>query len=141
MRDNATMQGEMISGREVWSARDIYLVADKAYQLYQQGHVLEARMLFEGVLAVAPANRYCRLALSAVLASLGDLPGALTQLDEWIARDPIDVEARARRCEVCLRLDLLERSQEDLAVLERFKASAHIKRLRLIREARRGHFH
>ncbi|MGH9426751.1 MAG: tetratricopeptide repeat protein [Terriglobia bacterium] len=134
----AVMREELINNREDWPAQDIYLVADKAYQLYQQGHLREAKVLFEGLLAIAPANRYCRLALSAVLASMNDLSGALTQLDEWIARDPRDLEARARRCEVCLRLDLLERTREDLAVLERSQASAHIARLRLIHAARHG---
>jgi len=132
------MRDEMITHWENWPAQDLYLVADKAHQLYQQGHLREAQVLFEGLLAIAPENRYCRLALSAVLASMDDLSGALTQLDEWIARDPRDLEARARRCEVSLRLDLLERSREDLAVLERAQASAHIARLRLIQSARQG---
>jgi len=130
------MREELIHNRESWSTQDIYLVADKAYQLYQQGHLREAQVLFEGLLALAPDNRYCRLALSAVLASMNDLSGALRQLDEWIARDPRDLEARARRCEVCLRLDLPERTREDLTVLERARASDHIARLRLIQGAR-----
>ena len=132
------MLEELITNRDNWPPQDLYLVADKAHQLYQQGHLREAQVLFEGLLAIAPGNRYCRLALSAVLASLDDLPGALTQLDEWIARDPRDLEARARRCEVCLRLDLPERTLEDLTVLERANASAHIARLRLIQSARQG---
>jgi len=131
------MREELIN-RESWPAQDIYLVADKAYQLYQQGHLREAQVLFEGLLALAPDNRYCRLALSAVFASMNDLSGALIQLDEWIARDPRDLEARARRCEVCFRLGLLEKTHEDLAVLERARASAHIARLRLIQTARHG---
>jgi predicted Zn-dependent protease len=134
----ALMREDLIDNREGWLARDIYLVADKAYQLYQQGHLREAQVLFEGLLAISPENRYCRLALSAVLASLKDLSGALTHLDEWLARDPKDLEARARRCEVCLRLDLLERTREDFAMLERAQASAHIARLRLIQRARQG---
>ena len=67
------MREELINNRESWSAQDIYLVADKAYQLYQQGHLREAQVLFEGLLAIAPGNRYCRLALSAVFASMNDL--------------------------------------------------------------------
>jgi predicted Zn-dependent protease len=133
------MLEELINHRESWSAQDIYIVADKAYQLYQQGHLREAQVLFEGLLVIAPGNRYCRLALSAVLASMNDLPGALTQLDEGVARDPGDLEARARRCEICLRLDLRERTQEDFEVLQRAQASAHIARLRLIQRARQGH--
>lgn len=133
------MREELMSNRESWPAQDIYLVADKAYQLYQQGHLREAQLLFEGLLAIVPENRYCRLALSAVFASMNDLSSALTQLDEWIARDPRDIEARARRCEVCLRLDLAERTHEDFAILQRAQASAHIARLRLIQEARQGH--
>ena len=134
------MLDELIDKRENWSSQDIYLVADKAHQLYQQGHLREAQVLFEGLLAIAPENRYCRLALSAVLASLDDLSGALTQLDDWIARDPRDLEARARRCEVCFRLDILEKTYEDLAFLERARASAHIARLRLIQRARQAPF-
>jgi predicted Zn-dependent protease len=133
------IRDEMITNGDNWPAQDVYLVADKAHQLYQQGHFREARALFEGLLAIAPENRYCRLALSAVLASMDDLSGALTQLDEWIARDPRDLEARARRCEVCLRLGLVERTREDFALLERAQSSAHIARLRLIQRARQGH--
>ncbi|MCI0625739.1 MAG: hypothetical protein L0387_29540 [Acidobacteria bacterium] len=120
-----------------WSAHDIYLVADKAHQLYLQGQYREACILFEGLLAVDPSNRYCRLALSAVLAAKNDLSGALAQLEEWIAMHPRDVEARARRCELLLRLNLIADARQDLDTLEAARASAFLERLQLIFEAQR----
>ena len=132
------MSQEISPHAHSWQAQEVYLVADKAYQLYRQGHLREAQILFEGLLAIDPANRYNRLALSAVLASMDDLPGALAQLDAWLALDPRDLEARARRCEICLRLDLTERTRDDLVVLERAKASAYLARLRLIEAARKS---
>lgn len=50
----------------VWNDVEVYLVADRAYQLAQQGRYEEAAILFEGLAVVAPRNAYVRGAQAAL---------------------------------------------------------------------------
>ena len=78
---------------------EIYYVAERGYRLYE-GRLREAAILFEGLIVIDPENAYCRKALAAISIGLGQHWLAVRQLSAIIARDPLDTDALARRCEV-----------------------------------------
>src|SRR5262245_25787983 len=98
-----------LSAESDWSSHEVYLIASKGYALYLQGRWRESAIIFEGLAAIAPRNRYVRLALATIYVAQEDLLRSLEELNQLISLFPNDAEARARRCEVFLRL---ERSSE-----------------------------
>lgn len=118
--------------KDAWPDQDISLVAEKAYQLLQQGRCVEAEVLLEGLLAIDSRNRYCRLALATVWVAKGDLRKAVEQFDQLVGFYPNDLEARARRCEAYLRLNWLRAAQEDLSWLRKISGGEVVHRLQLL---------
>ena len=114
-----------------WTSNELYLVASKGYSLYLQGRYREAAIVFMGLMAIEPRNRYFRVALATIYVSQEDFERALDQLNQLVARYPNDLEARARRCEVYLRLERRKEAQDDLNYLSRREVS-HVGRLRLL---------
>ena len=114
-----------------WTSHEMYLIASKGHALYLQGRYREAAMVFEGLTAIEPSNRYFRVALATIYVSQEDLGRALEQLNQLISRYPNDLEARVRRCEVCLRLERENEAQDDLNYLS-LREVSHVRRLRLL---------
>lgn len=124
------------SEKGAWTAQDIHLVADKAYRLFQQGRLMEAEVLLEGLLAIDSRNRYCRLALATVSVARGNLRKAIEHFDWLVNSYPNDIEIRTRRCEAYLRLNRLRAAEEDLRWLRRFSDGARVQRLQLLVETK-----
>lgn len=114
-----------------WTDQDVFLVSDRAYSLASQGRYREAAILFEGLMEVAPENRYCVQALAACRAALGDTDGVLRILDSAVRRWPDDQELRARHCEALLDAGEVERARSEYARLGNRADSARGRRLRL----------
>ncbi|HWR49888.1 MAG TPA: hypothetical protein VN428_02205 [Bryobacteraceae bacterium] len=122
-----------------WSAEDVYLVASRAHSLFDQGLTHQAAALFEGLVAVDPANLYCRHALAAVYLSLGVPRLAVDQLSAALAHSPYDAETLARRCEALVAVGEMARAEADLAALRRSGGAGQIARLEArLAVARRG---
>jgi len=114
-----------------WTSNEMYLVASKGYSLYLQGRYREAAIVFMGLVAIEPRNRYFHVALATIYVAQEDFERALEELNQLVARYPNDLEARARRCEVYLRLERGNEAQDDLNYLTRREVS-HAGRLRLL---------
>jgi tetratricopeptide (TPR) repeat protein len=112
-----------------WTNDEIYLLADRGYALYQQGHYREAAVIFEGLVTIDPHNSYCRTALVAMCLALGDLRRAASELSILLTRNPADHEARARRCEVYCDLRQWDEARQDLTILRRNGERHHVRRL------------
>jgi tetratricopeptide (TPR) repeat protein len=124
-----------LSAETEWTSHEVYLIASKGYALYLQGRWREAAMIFEGLVAIDPGNRYLRLALATIYVAQEDLTRSLEELNRLLSLYPNDIEARARRCEVCLRLERSGEAQSDLDYLRRHGGS-HVRRLQLLMETK-----
>ena len=119
------------SANSDWTSHEMYLIASRGHALYLQGRYREASMVFEGLVAIEPSNRYFRVALATIYVAQEDLERALEELNQLISRYPNDPEARTRRCEVCLRLERKSDAQDDLNYLS-LRETSHVRRLRLL---------
>jgi tetratricopeptide (TPR) repeat protein len=124
--------------RTAWSEEDVYLVAERAHELYLQGRHREACVIFEGLVTVDPANAYCRDALGAVYMALGEPERALEELDLLLASYAGHADARARRCEILCRMGRTAEARREVARLASAGAFTHVPRLRLMLEAAGG---
>ena len=114
-----------------WTKEDIYLVAERAHSLHLQGRYREARIIFEGLVAIDPSDRYCCLALAASYMALGEAERSVQQLTKLLSRHPNDTEARARRCEAYLQLNRVQEAREDWDLLKQRLAVPYVRRLQL----------
>ena len=112
-----------------WSNEEIELLAERAYQLYLQGKNEDARIIFEGLIAIDPRNVYCLEALASLHLLLGSVQLAVDYADRALAFSPRRVNALACRCEGNLRLGRLQPAQQDLEVLAQLRAEAQVARL------------
>jgi len=112
-----------------WTEEEIYLLADRGYALYRQGHYQEAAVIFEGLTVLDPLNAYCRNALATVCLALGEASRAVEELSFLLNLNPADHEARARRCEAYCDLRNWNEARRDLAVLHRNGERHHTQRL------------
>jgi tetratricopeptide (TPR) repeat protein len=114
-----------------WTGQEVFLISDRAYSLATQGRYHEAMILFEGLIEVAPDNRYCVHALAACHVAVGDPRGALRVLDRGLARWPNDQEMRERRCEALLDVQEWEFARLEYARLQGAADSPRLRRLRM----------
>ncbi len=112
-----------------WSEDEIYLVAGRAHSLYSQGRCLEAAMIFKGLLAADPQNAYVSYALATTCLALGQTEQAMSLLTAMIERDPGNIEARARRCDVLLKLGKGEAASVEFSQLKALLPTAEAARL------------
>ena len=112
-----------------WTEEEIYLLADRGYALYRQGHYQEAAVIFEGLTVLDPLDSYCRTALAAVCLALGEAQRAVDELSFLLNLHPADHEARARRCEAYCELGSWSAASQDLAILRRNGERHHVQRL------------
>lgn len=112
-----------------WTDEEIYLLAERGYALYRQGHYQEAAVIFEGLTVLDPLNAYCRNALATVCLALGEAARAVEELSFLLNLNPADHEARARRCEAYCALANWQDARRDLEVLRRNGVRHHVQRL------------
>jgi tetratricopeptide (TPR) repeat protein len=97
-----------------WERDEIRIVSEVAYSLAQQGRIREAIVLFEGLIAVAPATAYFQAALGALFLRLKDFPKAVEHLDAALKIDPEDIVSLANRGEAHWRSGNKTAAREDL---------------------------
>jgi tetratricopeptide (TPR) repeat protein len=118
-----------------WTEEDIYMIAERAYSLYLQGRYREAAVIFEGLVAADPDNRYCRDALAAVWLAVGEPEKAVEQLTFLLRLRSDDLAARARRLEACLEAGNRTAALADFEVLKDLLPRSEVQRLRFRLEA------
>lgn len=116
----------------MWSREEVYFVAERGYRLYAEGHLHQAAILFEGLIAIDSENTYCRKALGAIALALGQAGLAAGHFGAIIAHDRLDIDALAGRCEALIAIGDLAAAQRDLASLAVLPGGAeHARRLKL----------
>lgn len=97
-----------------WETNEIRIISEVAYSLAQQGRNLEAVVLFEGLLAIAPATAYFQAALGSLFLRLKNFPKAVEHLDAALNIEPNDIIALANRGEAHWRSGNSEAARIDL---------------------------
>jgi tetratricopeptide (TPR) repeat protein len=118
-----------------WTEEDVYIVAERAWSLYLQGRYQEAAVIFEGLVAADPENRYCRDALAAAWLAAGDPEKALEQLTVLLRLRSDDLGARTRRVDAYLQVGNYAAALADFEVLKDLLPRSEIRRLRFRLEA------
>jgi len=123
--------------RSNWTEEDVYLIAEVGHSLHMQGHYREAAVIFQGLVAVDPENRYCLDALAAAWLALGKPERAFAHINSLLAREPADLSVRVRRLEAYLQIGKTAAAAMDFAFLEHLLPAGEIRRLELRLEAAR----
>ena len=97
-----------------WNKDEIRIISEIAYSLAQQGRYAEAVVIFEGLLAIAPATAYFQAALGALHLRLKNLPKAIEYLDAALKIEETDVVSLGNRGEAHLLGGNIEQARKDL---------------------------
>lgn len=97
-----------------YSDDELYAIAHTAYFFIMQGKNEDARVLFEGLVAIDPRNAYYYRALGVIFHKLGDDARALTQFGYAIRVAPQSPHAYVNRAEVYIAQGHLPHAAQDL---------------------------
>ena len=93
----------------------LYTIAGKAYQLYSQGKLEEARVIYEGLVAADPYDSVFHCHLGAVLWRSGDAERAFEEYDAAVRYNHANTDALAGRGELLIARGEVEKGVEDLS--------------------------
>lgn len=105
-----------------WNKDEMRIISEIAYSLAQQGRYGEAVVIFEGLLAIAPATAYFQAALGALNLRLKNTSKAIEHLDAALKIEAADVISLVNRGEAYLLVGNLERARLDLEAALRIAA-------------------
>ncbi len=119
MQTDSTMQkwldGQISLGTAAnWDKDEIRIISEIAYSLAQQGRNREAVVLFEGLLAIAPATAYFQAALGALFLRLKNFRKAIEHFDAALTIEPNDIVSLVNRGEAKIRVGNVEAARIDL---------------------------
>lgn len=97
-----------------WDKDEIRIISEIAYSLAQQGRNQEAILLFEGLLAIAPATAYFQSALGALYLRTGNFVQAIERFDAAIAIESNDIVALVNRGEAYIKSGNIAAARLDL---------------------------
>ena len=97
-----------------WDRDEIRIISEIAYTLAQQGRAAEAIILFEGLIAVAPATAYFQAGLGALYLRLKNFAKAIEHLNAALNIEPKDPISLVNRGEAYLRNGNNEAARQDL---------------------------
>lgn len=97
------------------SRNQLYQIAAKGYQLFNQGKIDDARMIYEGLVAADPFDSVFHCHLGAVLWRSGDEDRAFEEYDAAVRFNVANVDALAGRGELFLMRGETEKGIEDLS--------------------------
>lgn len=97
-----------------WDKDEIRIISEIAYSLAQQGRIREAIVLFEGLVAIAPATAYFQAALGALHLRLKDFPKAIEYFDAALAIEPNDIASLVNRGEAKINAGNADEARTDL---------------------------
>jgi tetratricopeptide (TPR) repeat protein len=112
---------------------ELYAIAHTGYFFLMQGKNNDAKVLFEGLVAVDPRNDYYYRALGVIFHKLGDAERALKQFSYAIRVNPKSPAAYVNRAEVELTLGQFNEAAADL---KKAIESASARDEQLVRKAR-----
>jgi tetratricopeptide (TPR) repeat protein len=109
------LEGQVSLGAAAdWNKDEIRIISEIAYSLAQQGRYGEAIVIFEGLLAIAPATGYFQAALGALKLRLKNLPKAIEHLTAALKIEEADVVSLVNRGEAHLLSGNVKLAREDL---------------------------
>ncbi len=109
------LEGQISLGAAAeWNKDEIRIISEIAYSLAQQGRYSEAVVIFEGLLAIAPATAYFQSALGALNLRLKNYPKAIEHLDSALRIEGNDVVSLVNRGEAYLLIGEVEKARKDL---------------------------
>lgn len=109
------LEGQISLGAAAdWNKDEIRIISEIAYSLAQQGRLGEAIVIFEGLLAVAPATAYFQAALGALYLRLKNADKAIDFLDAALKIEENDLVSLVNRGEAHLLKSNLAAAQTDL---------------------------
>jgi tetratricopeptide (TPR) repeat protein len=97
-----------------WDTSEIRIISEIAYTLAQQGRARDAVILFEGLVALAPATAYFQAALGALFLRLKNYAKAIEHLDAALNIEPNDIASLVNRGEAKLRAGDVSAGRADL---------------------------
>ena len=108
------LDGQMTLGAAAdWNKDEMRIISEIAYALAQQGRHREAIVMFEGLLAIAPATAYFQAALGALHLRLKDFSKAVEYLDAALEIEPSDLVSLVNRGEAKMRLEKTDDARAD----------------------------
>ena len=109
------LEGQISLGAAAeWNKDEIRIISEIAYSLAQQGRYAEAVVIFEGLLAIAPATAYFQAALGALHLRLKNTPKAIEHLNAALKIEETDVVSLVNRGEAHLLSGSVEQARTDL---------------------------
>lgn len=109
------LEGQISLGAAAeWNKDEIRIISEIAYSLAQQGRYSEAVVIFEGLLAIAPATAYFQSALGAINLRLKNYSKAIEHLDAALKIESNDVVSLVNRGEAYLLTREIEKARVDL---------------------------
>lgn len=97
-----------------WNKDEIRIISEIAFSLAQQGRYQEAVVIFEGLVAIAPATAYFQSALGALYLRLKNLDKAINYLDAALKIETGDVVSLVNRGEAHLLAGHIAEARIDL---------------------------
>jgi len=94
---------------------ELYAIASQGYTMFLQGKTEQARVIFEGLVAIDPKNAYYYRALGAIYWRLEKSQRALKQFTYALRVAPRDVATYINRAEVQVALKDFAAARRDLA--------------------------
>lgn len=116
-----------------YTDEELSSIARTAWFFYCQGHVSEARTLFQGLYAINPADAYFARALGVVEFASGNAAGALAAFDVAARLAPNDAAVYVSRAEVKLAMGQKQAAMEDLRLGARVVAPEDDLREKIVR--------
>lgn len=109
------LEGQISLGAAAdWNKDEIRIISEIAYSLAQQGRYTEAVVIFEGLLAVAPATAYFQAALGALHLRLKNAEKAIDYLNAALKIEENDIISLVNRGEAKLLEGDRSAAQTDL---------------------------
>lgn len=99
---------------EGFSDEELYAIAHMGYFLMMQGKTEEARVIFEGLIAIDPRSDYYYRALGVIFQKIGDNDRAIKQFGYAIRINPDSAQAYINRAEIYLSMQQYVQAQADL---------------------------
>lgn len=111
------LEGQISLGAAAdWNKDEIRIISEIAYSLAQQGRHTEAVVIFEGLLAIAPATAYFQAALGALHLRLKNPARAIQHLDAALRIEGADVVSSVNRGEAHLLNGDVAEARKDLEI-------------------------
>lgn len=102
------------------SDEELYAIASQGYVMFLQGKTEQARVIFEGLVAIDPKNDYYYRALGAIYWRLKQPQKAIKQFTYAIRVAPQEISSYVNRAEVYVASNDFPAAREDLqAALQR----------------------